>query len=92
MVKFGLWFCFCVIGILVDEDVKKMLDDYVRCLSEKIGRSVDYSDVLLYLMRSRRKYPALLIEACVSLEGGEEDKEKLYKDRKMGEKVGSFHC
>jgi hypothetical protein len=57
-----------------------------------MGLCVDYSEALMFLLRSRRKYPALLIEACMSMDGGEEDKEKLYKDRKMGEKERSFHC
>lgn len=91
VVKFGLLFCFCVVGIRVDESVKRMLDEYVRCLSERRGHCVDYSDVLLYLLRSRRKYPALLIEACMPMDGAEEDKLALYKNRKMDEKVGSFH-
>ena len=47
---------------------------------------------LMFLLRSRRKYPMLLIEACMPVEGVEDDKKRLYFDRKMGDKVGSFHC
>ena len=72
--------------IMVKEGVKEELLRYATELQLKLGRRVDYNEAIQHLLRERRKFPALLKEACEPIPGADEDKEMLYEERKRDDR------
>jgi hypothetical protein len=71
--------------IMVKEGVKGELFRYAFALQAKLGRRVDYNEVIRHLLLERRKHPAMLIEACSPTPGAEMDKQTLIEERRRDE-------
>ena len=75
-----------MVTITIDEWVKQELLRYATELQLKLGRRVDCNEVIQHLLRERRKYPALLTEACKPIPEAEEDISILLEERRCDDR------
>ena len=71
--------------IAVDDDVKKELLKLSAQLQLKLGRRIDFNDVLRYLLKSQLKRPELLDKAVINGLDSKTLRDELNKERKKDE-------
>ena len=71
--------------IAVDDDVKKELLKLSAQLQLKLGRRIDFNDVLRYLLKSQLKRPELLDKAVINGLDPKTLRDELNKERKRDE-------
>ena len=71
--------------IAVDDDVKKELLKLSAQLQLKLGRRIDFNDVLRYLLKSQLKRPELLDKAVINGLDSKILRDELNKERKRDE-------